>query len=238
MRGDEAGLGTPCEDMVSLAAMSALDEVPTRLVACIGFGIDAFHGVCHAQFLENVAQLSERGALLGAIALLPTMPEVRCYLDAVSHAESVTREPSIVNASIASAIEGKFGNYHRTERTGSSTLFINPLMSLVWAFDLADVARTSLYLHLSNGTQNIFDVMVRIEAFLMANMSRCGPEMGDNVAPSGFAFSLWVEGPNGLGIISVESSSGLALSQVEDSNGFTLSPGRGLHQESAGRATR
>lgn len=165
MRGDEAGLGTPCEDMVSLAAVSALDEVPTRLVVCIGFGIDAFHGVCHAHFLENVAALAEQGAFLGAIALLPTMSEARAYLNAVSHAEALTREPSIVNASIASAIEGKFGNYHRTDRTGSSKLFINPMMSLIWAFDLAAVSRASLYLPLLRGTQGIFEVMVRIEAF-------------------------------------------------------------------------
>jgi len=54
MSGDEAGLGTPQEDVTSLAAVSRLD-VPTRLVVCIGFGVDAHHGVCHAHFLENVA---------------------------------------------------------------------------------------------------------------------------------------------------------------------------------------
>lgn len=165
MRGDEAGLGTPCEDMVSLAAVNALDDVPTRLVACVGFGIDAFHGVCHAHFLENVAALVEEGAFLGSQALLPAMPEVRSYLDAVAHAEAHTRHPSIVNASIASAIEGKFGDYHRTSRTGTSTLFINPLMSLLWSFDLPAVARHSLYLPSLRGTHGIFDVMARIDAF-------------------------------------------------------------------------
>ncbi len=47
MRGDEHGLGTPEEDMASLAAANAPPEVPQRLVACLGFGIDAHHGVNH-----------------------------------------------------------------------------------------------------------------------------------------------------------------------------------------------
>ncbi len=44
MRGDEHGLGTPEEDMASLGAVAGLDEVPHRLVACLGFGVDAYHG--------------------------------------------------------------------------------------------------------------------------------------------------------------------------------------------------
>ncbi|MCZ7678663.1 MAG: DUF1152 domain-containing protein [Sandaracinaceae bacterium] len=166
MRGDEAGLGTPCEDMVSLAAVSALDAIPVRLVMCVGFGIDAFHGVCHAHFLENVAALGKEGGYLGASALLPSMPEVSAYLEAVRHAEALTpARPSIVNGSIASAIEGEFGDHHRSDRTRSGTLFINPLMSLLWAFDLRAVARRSLYLPLLRGTHSIFEVMARIEAF-------------------------------------------------------------------------
>ena len=52
LRGDEQNLGTPAEDMTSLAAVAALD-LPTRVVACVGFGIDGFHGVCHANWLET-----------------------------------------------------------------------------------------------------------------------------------------------------------------------------------------
>jgi hypothetical protein len=166
MRGDEAGLGTPAEDMVSLAAVSALEGVATRVAFCVGFGIDAFHGVCHAHFLENVAALAQHGAFLGSAALLSSMPEARLYLDAVEHAETqCPRSPSIVNASVASAIEGRFGDYHRTERTRSSTLFINPLMSLVWAFDLMGLARRSLYLDTLRETRSIWDVQNAIRSF-------------------------------------------------------------------------
>ncbi|GAA2633092.1 hypothetical protein GCM10010399_76880 [Dactylosporangium fulvum] len=67
MRGDEAGLGTPAEDMTSLAAVASLDTVPTRLVTCLGFGIDAYHGVNHTQVLENIAALDRDGAYLGPV---------------------------------------------------------------------------------------------------------------------------------------------------------------------------
>jgi hypothetical protein len=70
MRGDEAGLATPEADAVSLFAGNELNEVARRFVACIGFGIDAHHGVCHAHFLENVATLSVENGYLGAWSLL------------------------------------------------------------------------------------------------------------------------------------------------------------------------
>lgn len=165
LRGDEQGLGTPAEDMTSLAAAAALD-VPTRLVTCVGLGVDAFHGVCHAHWLENVAALAADGAFLGGAALLPSMPEVCLYLDAVADAEAATpRRPSIVNGSVASAIEGRFGDHHRSARTRGSSLFISPLMSLVWAFDLAGVARRNLYLDRLAATQSVWDVQLAIESF-------------------------------------------------------------------------
>ena len=165
LRGNEVGLGTPSEDMASLAAVAAID-VPTKLIACVGFGVDTYHGVCHANWLENVAALTAQGAFLGATALLERMPEVRLYIDAVNAAAMATRQrPSIVNGSIVSAIEGRFGDYHSNPRTQSSKLFINPLMSLLWAFDLAAVGRRNLYLDRLAETQSIRDVYLAIEDF-------------------------------------------------------------------------
>jgi hypothetical protein len=165
LRGDEVGLGTPAEDMTSLAAVAAVD-VPTRAVMCVGFGVDTYHGVCHANWLENAAALAESGGFLGAIALLKSMPEVRSYIDAVNAAELATpHRPSIVNGSIASAIEGHFGDHHRSTRTQSSKLFISPLMSLLWAFDLPSVVRRNLYLDRLKDTQTIWDVSLAIEDF-------------------------------------------------------------------------
>jgi hypothetical protein len=65
MRGDEAGLGTPEEDIASIAAVDAL-SVPTKMLVCLGFGIDTYHGVCHAHFLESVAAIIQDGGFLGS----------------------------------------------------------------------------------------------------------------------------------------------------------------------------
>ncbi len=172
MRGDEAGLGTPAEDMTSLAAVHGLD-VPTKLVSCLGFGIDAFHGVCHAHFLENVAALEQTGGWLGTHSLHLAMPDVAMFRDAVEFAhDQMPHRQSIVNGSIVSALEGRFGNFQRTERTGGSELFINPLMAMYWHFDLTAVAERSLYLRMLEETETVFDVQLRIEAFQKAVKSR------------------------------------------------------------------
>lgn len=172
MRGDEAGLGTPAEDMTSLAAVHGLD-VPTKVVSCLGFGVDAFHGVCHAHFLENVAELSRQGAYLGTHSLHLSMPEVELFRQAVEYAhERMPDRQSIVNGSIVSALEGRFGDFHRTERTRQSELFINPLMTMYWHFDLKLLAQRSLYLSMLEGTETIFDVQARIEAFWNSVKSR------------------------------------------------------------------
>lgn len=165
MFGDEAGLGTPTEDMTSLAAAASL-EIPQRFVACIGFGIDAYHGVCHAHFLENVATLDRDGGYLGAFSVPRSSPEGQGFLDAVDLAQrSTPRRPSIVNGSVAAAIRGEFGNVQFTERTNDSELFINPLMGLYFTFDLMGLVRHSLYLDRLADTESAFDVVAQIEDF-------------------------------------------------------------------------
>lgn len=157
---------------MSLAAVAGVD-VPTRIVTCLGFGIDTYHGVCHANWLENVAALTETGGFLGATALLHGMSEVKLYLDAVRMAESHHQQrESIVNGSIVSAVEGHFGDHHRTRRTQSSRLFISPLMTLLWAFDLTAVARRNLYLSKLENTRSTWDVLLAIEEFRATIQSR------------------------------------------------------------------
>ncbi|TMR93699.1 DUF1152 domain-containing protein [Nonomuraea basaltis] len=146
MRGDESGLGTPVEDMASLAAVHGLD-LPEKIVACLGFGIDAYHGVNHAQVLENLAALERDGAYLGAFSLSRATKPGSLYLDAVAHAQAeMPGYPSIVNGSIAAAVRGEFGDVRFTERTRGSELFINPLMAIYFAVDLDGLAQRSLYL--------------------------------------------------------------------------------------------
>ncbi|MGW2700366.1 DUF1152 domain-containing protein [Streptomyces sp. NPDC001340] len=166
MRGDEHGLGTPEEDMASLAAVAGLDEVPHRLVACLGFGVDAYHGVNHALFLENLAALDRKGAYLGAFSLPRESQEGALYLDAVAHAQqSHESHPSIVHGSVAAAVRGDFGDVRFTERTRDSELFVNPLMSLYFCVDLPALARANLYLDRLEGTMLMRQISSVIAGF-------------------------------------------------------------------------
>lgn len=111
MRGDEPELGTPVEDIASLAAASGT-EVPRKLLVCLGFGIDTFHGVCHTYFLKAVAELTRQGAYLGSWSLTAEMPEVQRYAEATAAVfRNMPAHPSIVSASILSAVAGQFDDF-------------------------------------------------------------------------------------------------------------------------------
>jgi hypothetical protein len=165
MRGDEAGLGTPAEDMTSLAAVAAVD-VPVKLVTCLGFGIDAYHGVVHTQVLENLAALDRAGAYLGALSIPGASREAQLYRDAVATAQKATPiRPSIVNGQIAAATRGAFGDVQFTRRTTGSTLFVNPLMAIYFTVGLDGLAAHNLYLERLENTYGMRQVAARIEAF-------------------------------------------------------------------------
>jgi hypothetical protein len=165
LRGDEAGLGTPVEDITSLAAVAGLD-IPVKLVTCLGFGIDAYHGVNHSQVLENLAALDRDGGYLGALSIPAASQEAVLYRHAVADAQAATPlRPSIVNGQIAAATRGGFGDVQFTRRTSASTLFVNPLMAIYFTVDLDKLATRCLYLDLIEHTHGMRQVAARIEAF-------------------------------------------------------------------------
>jgi hypothetical protein len=159
LRGDEEELGTPEEDMTSLAAVAGLDGVE-RLVVSLGFGIDR---ICHAHVLENLATLHRDGTYLGALSIPPDSAEARSYLDAVAHAQADTPlRPSIVHGQIAAALSGEFGDVRFTDRTADTELFVNPLMAVYLAVDLRGLARRVAYLDRLEDTETAMDVVTAI----------------------------------------------------------------------------
>lgn len=144
--GNEVLLGTPQEDMCTIAAVHEAG-FQKQLLASIGFGIDHFHGVSHFRFLENVAALSKDGGYLGLFQLTKEMPEAKKYIEAIDFAnEKMPLQPSIVSNSIVSALKGEYGDFHATNRTEGSTLWINPLMTIYWCFELDALAKKIQYL--------------------------------------------------------------------------------------------
>lgn len=165
MRGDEAGLGTPGEDMASIVAASALD-LPRKMLVCMGLGVDSYHGVGNAESLAALADFTRRGAYLGALSLLDTMPAVQRYRAATEYVcAQMPDDESIVCTSILAALAGCYGNHHPTARTFGSTLWINPLMPLAWSVQLDAVAARLLYRDTLCDTESFEDVRRSIMIF-------------------------------------------------------------------------
>ncbi|KAB1929233.1 DUF1152 domain-containing protein [Micromonospora noduli] len=165
LRGDESNLGTPVEDMTSLAAVAALD-IPVKLVTSLGFGIDAYDGVNHVEVLENLAALDRDGGYLGALSIPGSSREAELYCAAVADAQAATpQRPSIVQGQIAAATSGEFGDVRFTRRTGGGDLFVNPLMAIYFTVDLDKLAARCLYLDRIENTIGRRQVITRIQAF-------------------------------------------------------------------------
>jgi hypothetical protein len=114
-----------------------------------------------------VTEFTQNGGYLGAISLMSSMPPVRRYIEASRWVRSAMREDvaSIVCSSILSALEGRFGAYHSTERTSGNSLWINPLMTFYWGFQLGAVAERVLYLEDILETESYEEVVLAIETF-------------------------------------------------------------------------
>lgn len=167
LRGDEPSLGSPAEDMVSLAAASQLD-LPVRLVSFLGFGVDAVkHGVCHAYVLQAAADLAARGGFLGAFSLLPGMPEFEAFAEAEDFVcRHTPGRESVLTTSVVAAARGHFGDHHPTARTAGSRLFLNPLMAMYWSFELQALADRCLYLDYLKDTWTRWDVHRALSNYL------------------------------------------------------------------------
>jgi hypothetical protein len=145
MRGNEAQTGTPVEDTLSLLAVRAQQQVPVRLLACLGLGAET--DIAHAHVFENMAALSASGGFLGSCSLVRQMEVYQAYEEAVSYVhEHSPADPSVINASIVSAVQGHYGNFHLTAKTKGSRLWISPLMPLYWFYTLEAVAARNLLL--------------------------------------------------------------------------------------------
>lgn len=162
MRGDEHEIGTLGEDSVSLIAVSDLDNVPVRLVACTAFGAE--EAMSYEQVFENMAALIKLDAYLGSCALTQRMDVYQTYEEAVLAVQRLpTQDASVINSSIISAVHGEFGNFHLTAKTYGSHLWISPLMPIYWFFELDAVAqRTLLYsaLRYTDTIQDVFRALV------------------------------------------------------------------------------
>jgi hypothetical protein len=173
LRGNESGLGTLLEDSISLCAVNALRTNIPKLMACLGFGAE--QDIIYTEVLENIAALTATGDFLGSCALLKQMPCYQAYEQAVSYVHE-KQDPSVINASVVSAVRGEFGNYHLTSKTQGSRLWISPLMMFYWCFTLQAVASRNMLLPQLRYTESLSDayraLMVAIQRTTRRKTSR------------------------------------------------------------------
>ncbi len=124
LRGDEPSLGTAADDLVSLAAAAQL-ELPVKMLANLGMGIDLSKGLCHAYSLEAIADLIGSGGYWGSFSLLPGRPEFALMLEAAR-----LLAPGHPVHNLMRGLAGEFGG----------DLYLNPLMNQYWFFELDRVA--------------------------------------------------------------------------------------------------
>jgi hypothetical protein len=176
LTGDEMGLGTPEEDAVSLVAVHQL-PIRNKLLLSLGFGVDHFHGVSHGQVLHSMAALTASGACLGAISLLREMSEVKAFDEALNYAtERMPHHPSIVNHSILAALRGEFGSDIAIPHRRDARVWINPLMTIAWAFSLDAVVSRLKYAEMIQNTHTLQEVGAIIRAFQRSLPTRRAPE--------------------------------------------------------------
>ena len=165
MFGDESGLGTPQEDITSMVAAyrTGLKKI---LLTSIGFGIDHYHGVSHYHFLENLAEIMREDGYLGLFPLMKDMREGQQYIDLISYANlHMSGMESIVSNSIMSSVEGQYGNVHNSTRTAGSELWINPLMSIYWCFDLRKIIKKIKYYDLVKDCNTVSEFKAALSNF-------------------------------------------------------------------------
>jgi len=156
LRGDETSLGTPSEDLASLAAVHALG-VPAR-VACLGLGAELRDGIPHEQVFARIAELTRAGGYLGAEAVTAGTPRGDLYRDAVAHvfANQDGLKQSHVHKVVVAAMTGAYG-------TVAPHVWLSALLNMHWWFDLATVATTHLFLSELAATDSIWEVAARVE---------------------------------------------------------------------------
>jgi len=153
MRGNEAQLGTPVEDSLTLLAVRELEPTIPAVLACIGMGAE--RDISYGHVLENIAQLTQSGDFLGTCSLRPQDVQFQAYEEAIEYVHERTMiDQSVINASVISAARGQFDDYHLIEKTHGSRLWISPFMSIYWFFNASGVIKRSMLLDDLIGTRD------------------------------------------------------------------------------------
>lgn len=157
LAGNETSLGTPAEDLTSLAAVQQLD-VAEKILGCVGLGAEIRDGICHEQAFARIAALQKRQGFLGAASLLSGTEAGDFYRQAVEYAFEHQRQQRLshIHRVILQAMAGDYGQLEEY-------VWISPLLNMFWYFDLEAVTASHVFLAQLQHTSTIFEVSRLIE---------------------------------------------------------------------------
>lgn len=146
-RGDEYGLGTPSMDSISMIAAHR-SGIPRQFYCFTAFGTEgAGNEVAHADALERVADLIAQKGYHGVAALIDADPAARDFVaccDFIFGRMPPVQHSNIV-CSVLKALAGRFGPCAVNAKTESSPVWVSPLTSMYWFFDLAKTVAMKLF---------------------------------------------------------------------------------------------
>jgi hypothetical protein len=167
LRGDEFRLGTPMEDYASLAAASSLEDVPVKILACLGMGAEWRDGIRHRQVFDRIADLNQRGAYWGVCALMPGTREGDLYLEALDFVlEGQSRQR---NSYVHACVRRAMGRGELPEPVWQWSL-----LNMYWFFDLMAAARANIHLENIRGAWEDLEVSAIIDR-VHASLNREDP---------------------------------------------------------------
>ncbi len=172
MVGDEEGLGDPVEDAVSVAAVASLNGLKAKVLLSIGLGSDRYNHVSDAASLRAVAELTSSGAYLGAVSIEPRSEGFALYSSCLAHLDQRQSFRSVLASNIRAAVQGGFGPAG-SEGRAQDSVYLWPLMAMMFAFDVDKVAERSLMAGWIRDCRSVLDCHLAVE--------RGRRELGDNL---------------------------------------------------------
>lgn len=170
MRGNENGLGDPIEDAVSIGAIAKLTHprILLKALLSIGLGCDRFNDVSDASSLRSIAELTRLGGYLGCFHLTPTNPGFQYYMSCVEYLYNQFPFRSVISGCILSSALGHFGfeipeSLLNSGRVNKGDVYLWPLMSIVWSFDINIIAQRSLVIPWIQDAITVSDMFEKLQ---------------------------------------------------------------------------
>ncbi len=159
MVGDEEGSGSMMEDTLTLAAVKNV-HIPTKVLACVGFGTETDEKLCHYLALENMARITKQGGFYGTCSLVSYM---NSFVDYKAACEHVWNQPghkkSHIHTKVIPSAEGEFGDYHMYPMEKKNDIFVSPLSSVFWFFNAEAAIYNNAVIPIIEDKETFFDAV-------------------------------------------------------------------------------